>query len=212
MTPRCPKCNALPAYIQEGAYVCMMCGKRWPVNGAAPIVITKITGGKSMTETKKTPSGKKGPCTNCGNVRFIADRAGRCSTCSRVIKGKERGDADYAAAIDAARKIQRRRVPVDTATTTPDRGKTEAIETLPASPENIQKGKAIVREMGERLRAGSFLDKSTPQPSKPEPDMTIADWARIGMARIINIMQAERAMHLAEAEKLTKGIDLLESL
>ena len=188
-TPRCPKCNALPAYIQEGAYVCMMCGKRWPVNGAAPILITKITGGKSMTETKKTSSGKKGPCVKCGKTRFIADRDGRCSTCSRAAKTKIKG-----------------------ATTTPERGKSDAIETLPASPGDIQKGKTIVREMGERLRAGSFLDKSTPQPSKPAPDMTVAEVAALPISHIIDMIKAKRATHLAEAEKLGKAIVLLESL
>jgi hypothetical protein len=162
----------------------MMCGRRWPVNDSTSIVITKITGGKSMTETKKTPSGKHGPCVKCGKTRFIADRDGRCFTCSRAAKTKIKG-----------------------ATTTPERGKSYATETLPASPEDIQKGKAIVRAMVEKRKTPSALD------------LTVKQVAQTGIPRIIDMMQAERTMHLgesekhlAEAEKLGKAIVLLESL
>ena len=191
MTPRCPKCNALPAYIQEGAYVCMMCGKRWPVNGAAPILITKITGGKSMTETKKTPSGKRGPCVKCGKVRYIASKAGHCHTCNNQVKGKKNADAAYEEAMAAVSK---------SVTTTPDRDKTEAIETLPASQEDIQKGKAIVRAMVEKRKTESA------------PDLTVKEVGQIGYASITQRMREEQSECLARAEKLGKAIVLLESL
>lgn len=105
-----------------------------------------------MTETKKTPSGKKGPCTKCGKPRFIADKHGRCSTCRRAAKA------------------------------------------------------------GEKLRSGSLANTPVPIPRKSALDMTITEVAWSGMAHIIDMMQAERAAHLAEADKLGKAIALLQGL
>lgn len=155
LSPRCPKCGSLPAYTEGGSYCCMMCGRRWPVNGERQtIVITKITGGKKIMpeEIKKTSAGKKGPCAVCGKPRFIADKHGRCSTCSRAAKA------------------------------------------------------------GENPRSGSLANTPVPIPHKSALDMTITEVASSGMAHIIDMMQAERAAHMAEADKLGKAIALLQGL
>lgn len=227
MKPRCPKCGSRPAYAQGTEYCCMMCGKRWPINGAASIQITKIKGGINMVASIKTPSGKKGPCSNCGNVRFIADRDGHCSTCSRAIKGLPVNAPQYTAALAVAKarvtdpnrkrtaklekamnKIKvkgRARMAAKRATssTTPDRGKTEAIETLHTNTST-------------RLPAGFFSAASglnTPPATarKSTLDMTVKQVAETGISAIIVRAVAERDLHLAEAAKLDKAIVILES-
>lgn len=118
-----------------------------------------------MTGTKKTPAGKHGPCVKCGKTRFIADRDGRCHTCSRAAKVQVYGAA-----------------------------------TTPASPGDIQKGKAIVRAIAEKRKTESALD------------LTVKEVGQTGIPRIVGMMMAERDHHLAEADKLSKAITLLEGL
>lgn len=216
-TPRCPKCNSMASYIQEGAYACMMCGKRWPVNGAAPILITKIDGGKSMTE--KTSSGKKGTCTNCGKIRFIASKVGHCHTCNNAVKGKNT-DAARAAALADAKNVKQRKS-VKPASTTPDRGKTEAIETLPAFQEDIQKSKAIVRAMVEKRKTDKHND--TPDVLSVPVNETflpsVKSWGRAstssrgdGLASALDKLRAERDYMCNSLDKLNQVITMLESL
>lgn len=110
MTPRCPKCNALPAYIQEGAYACMMCGKRWPVNGVKPIVISKV---------EEDMSSEKRECRNCGRKKQIVGD-GLCGGCYSAVYAKhKKGTPEYDQALaeakarftDPGRKVHRPRGP-----------------------------------------------------------------------------------------------------
>lgn len=89
MIVQCPKCGSKNTYEIGRDCGCRMCGKQFPKEGAAPIVLTKVFNERKkdmQEEIKKYPSGKKGVCSNCGKSRFIADKDGRCSTCSRVAK------------------------------------------------------------------------------------------------------------------------------
>ena len=93
-SPRCPKCNSRPAYTQEGSYVCLMCGKRWPVNGVKPIVISKVE--EDMPE--------KRDCRNCGRIMTImAD--GLCGGCYKFVYRKyTKGTAAYDLALIEAKE------------------------------------------------------------------------------------------------------------
>lgn len=153
---RCPKCGSSNTYDIGNGHGCRMCGKQFTDDGVAPIIITKILNERKkqmLEEIKKYPSGKNGVCTNCGKNRFIADKDGRCSTCSRAAKPNN------------------------------------AVET-PASGPN----------------------KHHPATRKSSMDMTIAEVGRTGKTRIIEMMQAERAMHISEADKLAKAINMLGGL
>lgn len=149
MIVQCPKCGSKNTYEIGNGHGCRMCGKQFPKEGAAPIVLTKVFNERKkdmQEEIKKYPSGKKGVCSNCGKSRLIADKDGRCSTCSRVAK------------------------------------RNKAVET------------------------------PHPAPRKSSLDMTIAEVGRTGKTRIIEMMQAERAMHISEADKLAKAINMLGGL
>lgn len=177
MTNACPKCGSCNTYEIAGDYACRMCGKRWPIEGARPIIVTKpyYEEREDMT-AKKYPSGKNGVCVNCGRERYIADAVGLCGTCHNAVKGIDPNDITYA---DALKKAKARCA------------NTGATPTRPA----------------KKVKAG--------KPKKPVLDHTIKRIANVGRAGIPSIIaqaRAERDGYLAEAEKLNKAINILESL
>jgi hypothetical protein len=78
-------------YSDGPEMACLMCGKRWPINGQ--VVVIKKNGRESIME--KSPSGKVGICTNCERKKFIAGADGLCSTCHRAVKVMEPGTQLY---------------------------------------------------------------------------------------------------------------------
>lgn len=92
MKQPCPKCKSMNTYSDGPEMACLMCGKRWPINGQEAVVIKK-NGRESIVE--KSPSGKVGICINCERKKFIAGADGLCSTCHRAVKGMEPGTQIY---------------------------------------------------------------------------------------------------------------------
>ena len=180
MTNACPKCGSSNTYEIAGDYACRMCGKRWPIEGARPIIATKpyYEEREDMT-AKKYPSGKQGVCVNCGRERFIADAAGLCGLCHNAVKEIDPDDITYAEALKKA--------------------KAKCIKT----------GDAPVRF------AKAAKPRKASKPKKPVLDHTIkqvANIGRVGIPSIIAQARAERDGYLAEAAKLDKAINILESL
>jgi hypothetical protein len=173
----CPKCGSSNTYEIAGDYACRMCGKRWPIEGARPIIVTKpYYEEREEDMAKKYSSGKKGVCVNCGRERYIADAVGLCGMCHNAVKGIDPNDLSYA---DALKKAKAR-----------------CANTVAAPTRSAKKVK-------------------TSKPKKPVLDHTIKQIARAGLAGIPSIIaqaRAERDGYLAEAEKLNKAINILESL
>jgi hypothetical protein len=74
-----------------------MCGERWPVNGAAPVIY------KKLSEEDILMSGKR-VCTNCGRPKPIIGR-GLCGGC--YYSGKKAGapgSPEYMKALAAAKE------------------------------------------------------------------------------------------------------------
>lgn len=47
---------------------------------------------------EKSPSGKKGTCSNCRREKYL-NNCGRCMSCQKAVKGLKRGTPEYAAAL-----------------------------------------------------------------------------------------------------------------
>ncbi len=178
----CPKCGSSNTYEIAGDYACRMCGKRWPIEGARPIIVTKpYYEEREEDMAKKYSAGKKGVCVNCGRERYIADAVGLCGMCHNAVKGIDPNDLTYA---DALKKAKAR---------------------------SINTGAALVRS----AKTAKVRKVATRKPKKPVLDHTIKQVARAGRAGIPSIIaqaRAERDGYLAEAEKLNKAINILESL
>lgn len=176
MNQPCPKCQSPNTYTQDGQNCCMMCGKRWPINGQNQTIYQELTGRKRM---EKTSSGKTGPCINCGRTKLIADRFGHCSSCCLAVKDLDPGTAAYTAALASAR-------------------------------ERLSSGN--VGRAPRARHAEKSPRKKAPAARKSTLDMTIKEVALAGIPGVIERIRNERADYLAEAEKLGKAINLLESL
>ena len=184
MTNACPKCGSCNTYEIAGDYACRMCGKRWPIEGARPIIVTKpyYEEREDMT-AKKYPSGKNGVCVNCGRERYIADAVGLCGTCHNAVKGIDPNDITYA---DALKKAKAR----------------------------ASSARAVIDVMHSGANVTANARKASKQ-KKPVLDHTIKQIANVGRAGIPSIIaqaRAERDGYLAEAAKLNKAINILESL
>lgn len=73
----CPKCQSRSTYTDGGNHACMMCGERWPMEGANPIIV-----GISQKLTKK--------CGYCGK-EFQTYPCNDFNFCSRSCSNKSRG-------------------------------------------------------------------------------------------------------------------------
>jgi hypothetical protein len=105
MKQLCPKCKSLNTYSDGTEMACMMCGKRWPINGQ-PIAVIKETIGRKriMGIMEKSPSGKTGICLNCERKKFIAGADGLCGTCHKAVKGMSPSATDYHVALDEVKR------------------------------------------------------------------------------------------------------------
>ena len=197
MTQACPKCGSHNTYEIGRDYGCRMCGKQYPRAGSTLIIIKERT--KDMTEEiKKYPSGKKGICSNCGREKFIADKNGNCGTCSSVVKGMDAGSAAYAAAL----------------ATIKDHLSAPGFKTRPTGRKPARKKRISPENVKHGMNDRALTNKPPAQPKlkKRTLDMTIKEVANTGLFKIIQLMRDEQAYYLAEANKLEKAINLLESL
>lgn len=127
----------------------------------------------------KSPSGKKGICSNCGREKFIANKYGHCTVCSEAVKGIEKDTPDYT---DALSEVKERLTNLK-------------------SPKSRKPAPRINPHIAKR-----------PHKEKTALDLTIKEVAMVGMPGIIKRMYDERSLYLAEAEKLSKAINILESV
>lgn len=104
MKQLCPKCSSRNTYKDGLEMACMMCGKRWLINGQPSSVIKETIGRKRIMGIKKSPSGKVGMCLNCERKKFIAGADGYCSVCHNAVKGMEHGTPDYDNALAEAKR------------------------------------------------------------------------------------------------------------
>jgi len=75
----CPKCQSKNTYYESGNYACMMCGKRWPMEGTTPIVV------RISRKTTKN-------CGYCGKEFQTFLYAGhKHNFCSKSCSNKSRG-------------------------------------------------------------------------------------------------------------------------
>ena len=93
-------------------------------------------------ESKKTPSGKVGPCANCGRSKFIAGAHGLCSACHYSVKDLKKDTPEYSAALAKAKDRL----------TDPNNKRCAKVKKL--SPESIQKAKKNVRAMSIKHNGG----------------------------------------------------------
>lgn len=198
MSAQCPKCGSKNTYEIGRDYGCRMCGKQFPKEGVTPIVVTKVFNERKKDmpeEIKKYPSGKKGICINCRREKFIADKFGRCDTCSASVRGLEMGTTEY---IDALIAVKARLAD-------PNRKRVSVVG------KKISKNKFKKYEAAEKNNLQKACEYAK-MPGKLSLDMTVKEVALTGIPKIIQQMRDERADYLAEAEKLGKAINLLESL
>ena len=139
----CPKCGSRNTYRDGLDMACIMCGERWPVNGAAPVIYKKLS--EEDKEMDKCSSGKKGTCCNCGRNKWIAGK-GLCSTCLNAVKGWLDGSPEYIKALADAKKRL----------TDPDyksgRGGNRRSKKL--SPEKIKEAKTHVKALAIKQAGG----------------------------------------------------------
>lgn len=181
-TQRCPKCGQQATRTDIGHHVCMM-GHYWPIGGQKPVVINQIIGGKKvMDKTEKSVSGKHGTCSNCGREKlFIANKEGHCCTCNTAAKGIDPGSAAYASAL----------ADVKSRLTDPNHKRTNV-------PGKVRFKKTVMPKASDFKKSKSTLD------------MTVVKVARIGNSRIIDIIDTEIAVHMAEVDKLQKAKAIIE--
>lgn len=143
---KCPKCGSGNVYQQDGEHACMMCGKRWPLEGANPIIITKAFKERDvMVEViKKYPCGKIGVCVNCRREVWIADKEGLCGSCHASVDGAIIGTPEYAAYLQEAKERLNKK----------SRRGRKPKETKPISPEKIGGVKTHVKALGIKHNGG----------------------------------------------------------
>ena len=137
----CLKCGSPNTYSDGPEMACLMCGKRWPINGAKPIIVYKRSEEENM-EAKKPSSGKVGACVNCGREKYIADKEGLCASCHHAVKGINKDSVAYSAALADAKKRL---------INNPSRRGTN---TKKLSPESIKKVKKHVRALSIKHNGG----------------------------------------------------------
>jgi hypothetical protein len=107
----CPKCGSPNKYEEGINFACMMCGTRWPINGATPIIIKKEARDIDDADILKLTEGETmaikariRPCRNCDRTKAIqAD--GLCGSCNNAVYKKfTKGTPEYTAALAEAKK------------------------------------------------------------------------------------------------------------
>jgi hypothetical protein len=185
MKSLCPQCGSPNRYIEGINYACMMCGRRWPINGAKPIIIKKEDRDIDDADIKKMEEGKEmatRACRNCGRVRkIIGDDLD--SGCYYVVRKLTKGTPEYDAALAKA-KIK---------FSDPNYKRTRktlvnVVIQNKLSAEKIKKIKTHVRALGIKQNGG-------------DPKM----------AGVIATLQIEREVLLARTDKLTQAIELLSA-
>jgi hypothetical protein len=99
MKQPCPKCKSLNTYSDSPNMACLMCGKRWPMNGQQPTVISK----KTTVEAEVNEMAIKKACRNCGRDKNIVGD-GLCGGCYFSVKGMEKGTPEYDEELLSAKK------------------------------------------------------------------------------------------------------------
>lgn len=106
MPTRCPKCGSPNKYEEGINYACMMCGTRWPINEATPIIIKKEARDIDAADILKITEGKEmatRACRNCGRVRkIIGDDLD--SGCYYAVRKLTKGTPEYNEALARAKK------------------------------------------------------------------------------------------------------------
>jgi hypothetical protein len=209
MKQPCPKCQSQNTYSDGPEMACLMCGKRWPINGQKPTTIYQVTGRERMAQKEKSPSGKKGTCSNCGREKYIADKNGHCGTCHTAVAGLDPGSSAYAAALDTIK----------------DRINAPGFKTRPAKQRKVDRKPARKAKSIEPAEGKSGTSKrkfkSARKPSSSDfLKHNVPHKAQIGQVRhhgvvgnvaVIELMATQREFHLAEAAKLCQAIDLLSA-
>lgn len=90
-----------------------------------------------MEQKEKSPSGKKGTCSNCGREKYIADKDGHCGTCHTAVKGIDPGSVAYVSALD---KIK-------------DRTNTPGFKTRPAKQKKSNCSKPAIEQSMSHTRS-----------------------------------------------------------
>lgn len=182
--PHCPRCDSPASRTDGGFYVCMMGGHYWPINGQKPIVIKNIIGGKKTMTTPKSPSGKKGICSNCSREKFIADKYGHCNKCRNAVQGLEPDTPAYADALAAVKER--------------------------LSAPRAKRNTVIMSEAEKRVFRKP--DKKSSTPDKPMPSTKIKQLIEKDIATdltIIMAMRKQRDYHATMVQKLTNAISAL---
>jgi len=142
-------------------------------------------------EFKKYPSGKKGICVNCRRERYIADKEGLCGSCHAAVDGINPDSLDYAIALGGIKARLESK---------PER-KPAAIKPIP-----------VPKPSAPKQKKPATKKKKDPARVKSSLDMTIKQIGRVGIDAILEMITNERNSHMAEAQKLDKAINLLQSL
>jgi len=183
MKQPCPKCQSQNTYSDGPEMACLMCGKRWPINGQKPITIDQVTGRERMAQKEKSPSGKKGTCSNCGREKFIADKNGYCGICHTAVKGMDPGSVAYVAALDAIK----------------DRINAPGFKTRPAKQKNVDRKPATIK----------LSPKEIKEARTPARALTIKhDGVDSGTVKIVSTLQIERENLLAQVRRIDQAISL----
>lgn len=136
-----------------------------------------------MAQNKKSPSGKKGTCSNCGREKYIADKNGYCGICHTAVKGMDPGSVAYVAALDTVK----------------DRINAPGFKTRPAKQKNVDRKPAIAQSMSpEKINEVKTHVRSLP--IKHDGDS--------GTSKIMATLRIERENLLAQVRRIDQAISL----
>lgn len=185
MKKPCPKCKSENTYSDGLEMDCLMCGKRWPINGHQPINVIGVK--KVMDSKKKSPSGKTGICLNCERGKFIAGADGLCGTCHHAVQGLAPDTPDYISALDRA-KARLTKQKDSKSEPSPNRKKIKQKYPSPLKNKHLKKKHNIEKQ--------SIVSREQKTPA---------------IQAAIEHLTKEVDYYLARADKLNKAIEILQS-
>ncbi|MCK9431848.1 MAG: hypothetical protein M0R00_02695 [Candidatus Omnitrophica bacterium] len=137
-----------------------------------------------MTQKDKSPSGKKGTCSNCGREKFIADKNGYCGICHTAVKGMDPGSVTYVTALDAIK----------------DRINAPGFKTRPAKRK---------KDDSKPAKAQSMLPEKINEVKTHARSLAIKhDGGDTGTSKIMATLQIERENLLAQVRRIDQAISL----
>lgn len=138
-----------------------------------------------MTQKEKSPSGKKGTCSNCGREKYIADKNGYCGTCHTAVKGIDPGSVAYVTAL----------------ATIKDRINAPGFKTRPAKQKKSNCSKPAIEQ--------SMSPEKIKEVHTHARSLVIKhDAGDSGTSRIMATLQIERENLLAQVKRIDQAISL----